>query len=377
MLRAALVASRRLLLLLAALLFVLSAVPLLRRRCCTPAKVRRGLPPGWSEHYVHSAANEERHFAVYVPKTLRPATDVLLFFHGFDGTGREDCSAVKAHEKAEAFGFVAVCPDALGSPLQLARACSHSPECRPLGRDIVAGSAAQDWSLNNTTGRYWRAYPHGGYSLWWNRHVLGTDDGPQDVQWAVDELLPWVWARLPLATDAESVEPRVFLSGLSLGAAMAFRLACERSEAFAGLLVANEAFLDPATGWGQEASGHLPTCRLPKTFRSWQAQSDDDFWYGLGQGRMSYELGWEDFAKRAMGCQGPAVEVFRSPSGNRTCEEYPGCTARLCRYHHLGHDPTFILLEDSELKGWEAGWKYVTARASEYRRAEAMPRLRR
>ena len=92
---------------------------------------------------------------------------------------------------------------------------------------------------------------------------------------------------------------------------------------------------------------------------------------------MSYELGWEDFAKRAMGCQGPAVEVFRSPSGNRTCEEYPGCTARLCRYHHLGHDPTFILLEDSELKGWEAGWKYVTARASEYRRAEAMPRLRR
>ena len=311
---------------------------------------------------MESGTGEQRHFHIYVPQRVPAAPDVLLFFHGFDGQGRRDCEAVKAHEKAETLGFVAVCPDALGSPLQLARSCVHSPECHPSGHDIAVGSAEQDWSLNNTTGRYWRAYPHGGYSLWWNRHLLGTpDDGPQDALWAVDELLPWVLARVHIL--GVGGDPRVFVSGLSLGAAMAFRVACEHTEKFAGLLIANEAFLDPDTGWGPEASGFPPTCRLPRTFRSWQAQSDNDFWYGLeDKGRMSYELGWRDFTTRAMGCAGRSIEVWRSPTGNVTCEEYPGCAARLCRYHALGHDPAFILLKDRELKGWEAGWKYITAR---------------
>ena len=64
---------------------------------------------------------------------------------------------------------------------------------------------------------------------------------------------------------------------------------------------------------------------------------------------------------RAMGCAGRSIEVWRSPTGNVTCEESPGCAARLCRYHALGHDPALILLREQELKGWEAGWKYITA----------------
>ena len=127
------------------------------------------------------------------------------------------------------------------------------------------------------------------------------------------------------------------------------------------LLVANEALLDPATGWGPKPSGFPPTCHLPKSFRSWQGQADHDFWYGLDQGRMSYELSWRDLTTRAMGCAGEAAEVWRSPTANVTCEEYPGCAARLCRYHHLGHQPAFILNKDEELKGWEAAWEYVTA----------------
>ena len=322
------------------------------------------LPNGWTPHSMISADGENRSFHVYIPRAT--ITAIVLILAGFDERGFEMCKRNNILSWAELYGFVAICPDAVGERL------THAS-----GSGVEALRPIPHQSPANTTGMYWRAFINGGYRTWWIDKRLDTHDGSQDVRWLADELLPWVIARKPHDVfdpmdTADTIKIRTIVFGESLGGSMAFRLACERSESFDGLIIAGTSFIDPWVGWTVNAG--KPQCQMSRALPSWHGNGASDFWYGTNNGlrtRMSFDTGWRDFASRAMGCTGEPRITWTSPSGAHNCSEYPApCPTRLCAYLTEEHNPQKFMFNEgkpgpSELLGFQAAWDYLEAHAPE------------
>jgi pimeloyl-ACP methyl ester carboxylesterase len=324
------------------------------------------LPEGWTAHRFTSSDDEERSAHVYVPSFTINA--IILFLSGFDEPGIAMCSRVNISLWAEKLGFIAVCPNALGERLTLAE---HS--------DVIT-ALQRGHNHSNTTGMYWRSFASGGFGTWWVDKSLDSHDGEEDVRWLADELLPWVVARKPIdALDpldvADRIKVRTLLYGESLGGNMAFRLACERSESFDGLMIASAAFLDPWEGWARRVG--TPQCHISRSLPSWHGVGTRDFWYGNERGRvgpellkafgadpvrMRFDTAWRDFASRAMGCRGKPSVTWHSSRDTRKCEEYPTpCPTQLCTYAKEAHDAQKIMFDDREMLGFQAAWDYLRA----------------
>jgi len=237
-----------------------------------------------------------RHYLLHVPRSLVPGqpAPLLLALHG--GGGHMELQADDAKygliSKSEQAGFIAVFPN---------------------GSSAFPGGRLATWNAGNCCGR-------------------ARDQGVDDVGF-VRAVVADVQARLPV--DAR----RIYATGMSNGAMMAQRLACEAADLFSGIAAV------AGTDNTQQCSPARPIAVLLI-----HARDDDHVLFGGGAGPQAFRdrsqvtefrsvpatlAGW--IARNA--CQAQASRVLERPGAY--CDRYAACrggaAVQLCVTDSGGH----------------------------------------
>ena len=267
----------------------------------------------------------DREYLLHLPPAYDGATalPVVLAFHGGggkkEGVNRSSCPGGDEEDEgclnavADREGFIVVYPDGVDAP----------------------GVKHRSWNAG------------GGEDGWRCVGGQACEEGSDDVAY-VDALL----AELERALWVD--EDRVFATGISNGAAMSHRLACERSEVFAAIAPiagANQAQAVP----GCEPSRPVPVLHMHGTEDpcwGWDGTISEPLCAGAGEGAfMDVETSMEGWRERN-GCRSSTetARADKDPDDGTTVVEVVGtaCAADtvLLRIEGGGHT-------------WPDGWQYL------------------
>eukprot|EP00588_Corethron_pennatum_P011273 CAMPEP_0194283566 /NCGR_PEP_ID=MMETSP0169-20130528/25677_1 /TAXON_ID=218684 /ORGANISM="Corethron pennatum, Strain L29A3" /LENGTH=375 /DNA_ID=CAMNT_0039029191 /DNA_START=77 /DNA_END=1201 /DNA_ORIENTATION=- len=194
-----------------------------------------------------------------------------------------------------------------------------------------------------------RATSSGGEGCWKALGYCGgddSDDNMEDVDFLAD-LIAFLVAEHSIPED------KVIISGYSNGGSMAYKYYCNKSATIGGVVIAGQAYFDPAYGLpnksGQYEGG--PNTCTPEIVRPlYSAVGAADPYYGSGTGQYLEAVGkFKIYSKTVAGCTGarstvPAAAEIDLPgysAGAVTCYEFGGCpveTSVHCRVAAMGHD---------------------------------------
>jgi polyhydroxybutyrate depolymerase len=218
-----------------------------------------------------------RRFVVYVPRTLPPAKPVplVLDFHGNGGSATQEEGSSGWRQKADKEGFIAVYPDGIGG----------------------------GWNVGNCCGQA----------------LAGKVDDVGFARAIVKEV-----------SAAACIDPkRIYATGLSNGAGLAHRLACEAADVFAAIAAASaDLVTDPCKP--ARPISELSVRGLNDRLVAYEGgNTGSTGWFSPGaKGTLAL---W----KNINGCTGAPV------SKRRYCETYEHCQgeteATLCSLPNTGH----------------------------------------
>jgi poly(3-hydroxybutyrate) depolymerase len=219
-----------------------------------------------------------RSYVVYVPSSIKANTPVPLVFdfHGSGGTGAQEESASGWKKKADQAGFVMVYPDGVGKA----------------------------WNVGNCCG--------------------------EALSGNVDDV-GFTRAMIEAVSQAACIDAkRIYVTGMSNGAGLAHRLACEAADVIAAIAAASaDLVTDPCTP--ARPISELSVRGLDDTMVNYAGgNTGSTGWYSPGA-KGTLEL-WKDIDQ----CTG-SVSTSR-----QYCETYSSCSASveitLCSLPNTGHD---------------------------------------
>jgi len=248
------------------------AAPVTPPQVCAPASLRAGDSMQMLEH-----GGRSRRYLVHVPSTLELNVPVplVLDFHGNGSSAAQEQGGSGWLQKADAEGFIAVHPEGVG----------------------------RGWNVGNCCGEA----------------LTGNVD---DVGFAR--------AIVAAVSSAACIDPkRVYATGISNGAGLAHRLACEAADVFAAIAAASaDLVTDPCTP--ARPISELSVRGLRDTLVAYEGgNTGSTGWFSPGA-KMTLEL-WKGIDE----CTG-AVDTSRE-----YCETYSGCAdvveVTLCSLPNTGH----------------------------------------
>jgi polyhydroxybutyrate depolymerase len=249
------------------------AAPVTPPQRCT---AESSLPAGDSAHMLEHGGRARR-YLVHVPSSLEPRVPVplVLDFHGNGSSASQEAGGSGWLEKADAEGFIAVHPDGVG----------------------------RGWNVGNCCGEAFSG---------------NVDD------------VGFARAIVAAISSAACVDPRrVYATGISNGAGLAHRLACEAADVFAAIAAASaDLVTDPCTP--SRPISELSVRGLRDTLVAYEGgNTGSTGWYSPGA-KMTFEL-WKAIDQ----CTG-AVDTTREH-----CETYASCAdgveVTLCSLPNTGH----------------------------------------